>query len=187
MNKLFKKLPWRIQIALTRRFFREHRVELVDCPSIDGLRPEIENAGIFSIGQKFCFRSYRLPQHITVKANAELIIGNNSFINDGVSICATKSIRIGNDVKMGDLVYIYDTDFHAISPDLPIKQEAVSIGNNVWIGSKALILPGAKIGDHSVIAAGSIVTGEIPERCLAAGSPARVIKTLPIADGWVRA
>lgn len=187
MNKLFKKLPWRIQVAFIRHFFRKSHVNIVDCPYIEGLLPQIDNLGNFFIGEKFCLRSFRLPQHLTVKPDAELIIGNYSCLNDGVNICATQSIRIGDHAKIGDLVYIYDSDFHAISPELSTKQASVHIGNNVWIGSKTLILPGAKIGDHSVIAAGSIVTGEIPERSLAAGTPARVIKTLSIPDNWVRA
>jgi acetyltransferase-like isoleucine patch superfamily enzyme len=84
------------------------------------------------------------------------------------------------------MTYIYDTNFHEISPEKPTKNAPVSIGNNVWIGTKSIILPGSVIGDHCVIAAGSIVTGAIPAKSLAAGAPARVIKTLNIPDGWIR-
>jgi acetyltransferase-like isoleucine patch superfamily enzyme len=56
----------------------------------------------------------------------------------------------------------------------------------VWVGAKSIILPGSVIGDHCVIAAGSIVTGEIPAKSLVAGTPVRVIKTLNIPDGWIR-
>lgn len=139
------------------------------------------------LGERFCFRSYRLPQYIVVKEGGALTIGHDSFINDGVSICATRSIAIGAHVKIGDMVYIYDTDFHAISPGQPVRHEPVVIGNNVWIGSNAMVMPGANIGDHSVIAAGSIVTGTIPPKSLAAGTPARVIREFEVQEGWVRA
>jgi acetyltransferase-like isoleucine patch superfamily enzyme len=187
MKRLFRYLPWRLQTALVLRFFRQRHVNLIDRPSIDGLWPKIENDGCFNLGRKHCFRSYRLRQHITVKKGAELTIGDHSFMNDGVSICATKKIVIGDHVKIGDMVYIYDTDFHAIDAGGPVRQADVHIGKNVWIGSKAVILPGAVIGDHSVVGAGSVVTGQIPDRCLAAGSPARVIRSFVAADDWVRA
>jgi acetyltransferase-like isoleucine patch superfamily enzyme len=115
-----------------------------------------------------------------------LEIGYSSFLNDGVNICATQSVRIGHHAKIGDMAYIYDTDFHEVSPDAPIKHAPVFIGNNVWIGAYSMVLPGAVIGDHSVIAAGSIVTCAIPTKSLAAGSPARVIRTLNVPDGWLR-
>lgn len=84
------------------------------------------------------------------------------------------------------MTYFYDTDFHEISPEHPTKNAPVSIGNNVWIGAKAIILPGSVIGDHCVIAAGSIVTSEIPAKTLAAGIPAKVIKNIKVPDYWVR-
>ena len=67
-----------------------------------------------------------------------------------------------------------------------IKTEPVLIGRNVWIGCNVVILPGAVIGDHSVIAAGSVVHGTIPPRVLAAGNPARVLREIGALDGWRR-
>ncbi len=84
------------------------------------------------------------------------------------------------------MTFIYDTDFHEISPDAPTRYSPVIIGGNVWIGANSMILPGAVIGDHTVVAAGSIVTGEIPAKSLAIGSPARVVKKLDVPDGWIR-
>lgn len=155
-------------------------------PTFSGDWPQINNEGKITIGKHCTFRSFRLPQHITVRKGAELEIGNNSYLNDGVNICSTKSIRIGHHAKIGDMTYIYDTDFHEISPDKPTKQAPVSIGDNVWIGANSIILPGSVIGDHCVIGAASVVTGRIPANSLAVGSPARVIKTLSVPEGWVR-
>lgn len=58
----------------------------------------------------------------------------------------------------------------------------VVIGNNVWIGGNTVILPGVHIGDNAVIGAGSVVTGDIPPWCVAAGNPCRVIRTITEAD-----
>ena len=75
-------------------------------------------------------------------------------------------MTIGSHALIGDLVCIYDTDFHQVTPDAPPWREAVTVGKNVWIGRGALLLPGAKVGDHAVIAAESVVTGRCRrERC----------------------
>jgi maltose O-acetyltransferase len=186
MPQIINHFPWILKALIINWFLKRKRVQFDSIPSISGLWPDIYNEGKILIGANCSFRSFRLPQHITVYKNASLEIGYNAFLNDGVNICATQSIRIGHHAKVGDMTYIYDTDFHEISPDAPIKHAPVYIGNNVWIGAKSIILPGAVIGDHSVIAAGSIVTGEIPAKSLAAGSPARVVKTLNVPDGWLR-
>jgi acetyltransferase-like isoleucine patch superfamily enzyme len=114
-------------------------------------------------------------------------IGDRAFINCGVAIYATKSIKIGHYVKIGDNARVIDSDFHPASPDKPIKQKPIVIGNNVWIGAQAIILPGVTIGDHSVIGAGAVVAKDIPDRCVAVGNPARIVRRFEASDGWVRA
>ncbi len=172
--------------SLVNRYLRARHVACDNVPTFTGPWPEIRNEGTISIGAHCTFNAFRLRQLITVNRDAELVIGEYAFLNDGVNICATQSVRIGHHTKLGDMTYVYDTDFHEIAPDRPTRRQPVSIGNNVWIGAQVMILPGSVIGDHSVIAAGSIVTGEIPPKCLAAGAPARVVKTLEIPDDWIR-
>jgi acetyltransferase-like isoleucine patch superfamily enzyme len=77
-----------------------------------------------------------------------------------------------------------DSRFHPAAPDVPVRSAPVYIGHNVWIGTNSIILAGASIGDHSVIAAGSVVAGDIPGRAVAGGAPARVIRGDRFA-GWV--
>jgi acetyltransferase-like isoleucine patch superfamily enzyme len=84
------------------------------------------------------------------------------------------------------LVAIFDSDHHPIEPSRPTRFAPVRLGANVWVGRSATILPGVTIGDHAVIAAGSIVTDDVPARTLMAGVPARPIRTLDIPDGWRR-
>jgi maltose O-acetyltransferase len=62
----------------------------------------------------------------------------------------------------------------------------VHIGDNVWIGRSAIILPGVTIGDNAVVAAGAVVTKDVPDATLVAGNPARVVRTLVVDDGWRR-
>ena len=113
---------------------------------------------------------------------AEIVIGQNTVFNNNTALYAVQSIRIGSRCRIGDFVTIYDTDFHEINPDTrdrsvgPIKP--VSIGDNVWIGSRTMVLKGASIGDNSVIGAMSLVVSAIPANCVAAGVPARVIRKI---------
>jgi acetyltransferase-like isoleucine patch superfamily enzyme len=99
-------------------------------------------------------------------------------------ICHEK-IVIGNNVKLGGGVCIYDTDFHSLIPSLRLdpkldiqhkSKSPVRIGNNVFIGAFSLILKGVSIGDNSVIGAGSVVTKIVPENEIWAGNPAKFIR-----------
>lgn len=113
--------------------------------------------------------------------DARITIGARSQFSNNVSIVARACIQLGKDCLVGDGVMIVDSDFHEVNPER--RREAgglspVYIGNNVWIGSRAIILKGVHIGDHSVIAAGSVVTSDIPPRSLAGGVPARVLKRI---------
>ena len=113
---------------------------------------------------------------------AEIIIGRDSWLNNNTSLCAVQSIRVGNLCRIGDFVAIMDADFHEINPDTRNRSvgtiKPVTIGNNVWIGSRVMVLKGASIGDNSVIAAMSVVTSDIPPNCIAAGIPAKVIRKI---------
>ena len=189
---IIKELSARIRIRLAGYLFYVAKGGSIEFrggpPLIDGYWPDISNYfGTIIFGSKCIVRSFRLRPCITALQGGVLDIGANAYINDGVNICASRSIKIGASAKIGDMVYIYDSDYHAVSPAAVVKQKPVSIGKNVWIGAKSLVLAGSCIGDHSVIAAGSVVTGEIPPKSIAAGSPARVIKTFEAPDDWIRA
>ena len=100
---------------------------------------------------------------------------HSGFINENVQITCAEKITIGEDCNIGRDVVIRDYDGHFIDPSLPISSP-VRIGDHVWIGQKAMILKGVTIGDGAVIAAGSIVTADVPARTLVAGVPAKVIR-----------
>lgn len=154
--------------------------------TVDGSRrPVFVTKGSINCGRLF-LRSKTIPVELGAAENASLVLGERIFINTGATIVATHSIVLGDDCLIGDLVAIFDTNHHAIEATVPTRVAPVRLGTNVWVGRSATILPGVTIGDHAVIAAGSVVTGDIPARTLAAGVPARPIRSLDIPDGWRR-
>ena len=87
---------------------------------------------------------------------------------------------IGESVEIGDMAY------HEVDEGHGTAIKPVTIGRNVWIANGARIMPGVTIGDHSVVAAGAVVTKSFPDRCLIAGVPARKIRDVFASDGYVR-
>ena len=112
--------------------------------------------------------------------DAEIIIGDYCLISPGVRISAAKSIRIGDNCMLAANVIISDSDWHGIYNRVrPFRcTKPVVIENNVWLGERVIITKGVTIGENSVVGAGAVVTKDIPANCIAAGNPARIIKTL---------
>ena len=110
-----------------------------------------------------------------------IILGNNFYANFGVVILDCALVTIGDDVLLAPGVQIYSAH-HPLDPQtrLTLAELAspVTIGNNVWIGGNAIILPGVSIGDNSVIGAGSVVTKNIPAGVVAVGNPCRVLRDI---------
>lgn len=114
------------------------------------------------------------PQRIVVGARVR--IGSRCHIWAGP---ANGRITIGDDVLFGPEVMItaatYDYDAGSPVTDQPMRESDITIGNDVWLAIRALVLPGARIGDGAVIAAGAVVKGEVPPMAIVAGSPAKVV------------
>lgn len=111
--------------------------------------------------------------------------GNNVYANFNLTLVDDCDIYVGDSVMFGPNVTIAVAG-HPIDPDLRRKVAQfnipVRIGNNVWIGAGAVILPGVTIGDNSVIGAGSIVTKDIPTNVVAVGNPCRVLREINDRD-----
>ena len=123
-----------------------------------------------------------------VDNGAELIIGNNVGMSS-TALVAKTSIRIGDNVKIGGGVCIYDTDFHSLDPEIrkdkaldriSMNNKPVVIGDNVFIGAHSTILKGVTVGNNAIIGACSVVTRSIPENEIWAGNPAKFIKKVNI-------
>lgn len=112
---------------------------------------------------------------ITIEKDASLRLGSG-YINSNSKIYCFHDIEIGEGVAISEEVIIRDSDNHKILYDGYEMTKPIKIGNHVWIGFRAAILKGVTIGDGAIIAAGSIVTKDVPANCIAAGVPAKVIK-----------
>lgn len=114
---------------------------------------------------KFVFM--RKNVSIRVDGNGQLIVGDKVFINDNCTINCAMKISIGKNTKIAPSVCINDHDHnYRKTDDGHLILEEVAIGDNVWIGSNAVILRGTTIGDNAVIAAGSIVKGNVAANTL---------------------
>ncbi|RFU85842.1 sugar O-acetyltransferase [Streptomyces triticagri] len=114
-----------------------------------------------------------------------ITVGAGTFVNSSLTALDVAPIRIGRDCQIGPNVQLL-TPTHPLDPQQRRdKLEAalpITIGDNVWLGGGAIVLPGVTIGDDSVIGAGSVVTKDIPAGVVAVGNPARVIRSLGAAS-----
>lgn len=124
-----------------------------------------------------------------------LKMGSNVKINDRVHIVAHESVDIGNDVLMASNIFITDTSHGSYCPDSedvilppderPLITNPVSIGNRVWVGEGACILPGVTIGSGCVVGANAVVTKSFPDNTVLAGVPAKAIKRWnSVSEQW---
>lgn len=150
--------------------------------------------GKISIGNNVSLRSRKKGYHAGMpfsttlfvdRENAKIEIGDNCRIN-GAYIHAQKQITIGDNCVIAAGVNIIDSNGHVLHSNNRTvgrdEPKEIFIGNNVWIGLNCIILKGTKIGNNSVVAAGSIVKGDFPENSLIQGNPAVLVKTLDIQN-----
>lgn len=144
-----------------------------------GGAPRLVNYGRMSIGDDCRIVSHIVKTELCTANGAELLIGDGVHINYGVSVGATKSVRIGNRVRLGPYARVVDSDFHdvynrAVAP----PPQPVVIEDDAWIGMHAVVLPGVHVGRAAVIGTGCIVTKDVPDFTVVGGVPARVLRRL---------
>lgn len=115
-------------------------------------------------------------------------IGDYCLLSPGVKIQSADAITIGGDCMIGSDTIISDCDWHhTYNRVRPFRcSEPVQIGNNVWIGARAIILKGVSIGENSIVGAGSVVTRNIPANTVFAGNPAKQIKVMNPARKMIK-
>lgn len=133
--------------------------------------------------RKFSLGDYSVIESFACINNAvgDVIIGNYTRI--GLHNTIIGPVTIGHHVNLAQGITVTALNHKSENPDIRIDEQGVStkpvvIGNDIWVGANAVILPGITIGDHSVIAAGAIVTKDVPPHSLVAGVPAKVIKQI---------
>jgi acetyltransferase-like isoleucine patch superfamily enzyme len=128
-------------------------------------------------------KSVMFMEDCTIHLYGEVTIGDRCYFNRGCYIVSHEELRIGSDCIFGQRVSIHDQD-HRLEPvDVPPGERGydsspVHIEDNVWVGAEAVILRGVRIGYGAVVAAGAVVTRDVPAKTLVGGVPARVIKQL---------
>jgi maltose O-acetyltransferase len=127
-----------------------------------------------------CGKEARIEPRAFFSSGRGVFIGDYSSIGEGAKIRG--SVQIGNHVMMGEdvLIVSWKHDFSRI--DIPMtqqgfqEQKTVIIGDDIWIGSRAILLPGVHIGNGAIVGAGSVVTNNVPPYAIVGGNPARVIR-----------
>lgn len=132
-----------------------------------------------------------MPDRADEPGPVALTVGDRCLLGRGIGIVAHECIVIEDDVFTGHYVYITDQNHGYEDLDLPIgtqlwRNAPVRIGAGSWLGHGAVILPGADIGRHVVVAAGAVVGGEIPDNSVVGGVPGRVLRHHVDGRGWVR-
>ena len=156
--------------------------EVGSWPTIGG-RPIVDATNLV-VGDSFkIWSSYR---QTLVTGWGPIRIGDRVFVNSGTVLFSVAGLTIGDDVAIANEVYITDTNSHGLEGQ-PVVEAPITIGDGTWIGARAMVMPGVTIGKRVVVAAGSVVTNDVPDETLVAGNPARVIRSLHYPAGCRRA
>ena len=190
-----RKLLVQLESQLWRAYLTMRGVRCGRALTLAG-RPLVTGAkrGLITLGERVELVSVsnrtnlgvRAPTIIRILAPAASItIGDDTGIS-GAVICAAQNVKIGKRCLLGADVMVFDTDFHHLEPegrrygqpDWPKISAAVVIEDDVFIGTRSIVMKGVTIGRGSVVGAGSVVTSDVPPMTLVAGVPARHIRSL---------
>lgn len=184
LSIIIQKVRWRLQLAplsayilgwFLRRKFTRGGIIIAWRGSP---RPHITNKGGEIIVENCAF----FPGvRLEVWQGGRIVIGTGTYLNRNTEVIAQQEVRIGRQCKIAWDVVIMDTDMHGIG-DAPPTAKPVIIGNDVWIGCRALILKGVHIGDHAVIGAGAIVTHDVPPGGIVTGPAATLRGARPLVE-----
>src|SRR5436305_2354154 len=121
---------------------------------------------------------------ITAPAPGRVVIGEGTFLNVGVMVAAVELVEIGAHCMLANGCFVTDANHRFDDPDTPVTWQGFTskgptkIGDNVWLGAHVVVTSGVTIGERCVVGANSVVTADLPPFSIAAGSPARVLRTI---------
>ena len=147
----------------------------IGIPGADPVLIKVDRGGKLRLGDGACLYP---GVRILVAGQGDVQIGTNTSIAANSYLLSRSRITIGSNCAISWDCQIIDSDFHQIADENgPRPTDApVVIGDHVLICSKVTVLKGVHIGDHAIIAANSVVTSDVPDHCIAAGNPARIVK-----------
>lgn len=158
------------------------KLDLRSCQHV-GARPRlygrchVNNEGTITIGDRLRMHGGTVRCELTAHQGGRLEIGHRVFVNYGSSISAHTSVTIGDGCLIGQYSIIMDCDYHSMDgADGHGEPRPIVIEDGVWLGARTIVLKGVTIGRGSVIAAGSVVTRDIPRGVVAGGAPARMLR-----------
>jgi acetyltransferase-like isoleucine patch superfamily enzyme len=169
--------------GLLRAKWRLRRASHLGTARLNG-RVLVRNHGRMEIGDRVRLDGTTVRLELICGEGAELLIGDGTYFNYGTNVSALNSVRIGRNCAIGQYCIIMDNDYHEAGnltrrpPSRPVVIE-----DDVWLGARVIVLPGAHIGRGSVIGANSLVKGCIPPCSVAAGSPAKVLRNIDGSPG----
>jgi acetyltransferase-like isoleucine patch superfamily enzyme len=126
---------------------------------------------------------------LTAPAPGRIRIGAGTFLNMGVMVAAAELVEIGDHCMFANGCFISDASHRFDDPDKPVTWQGFAskgptrIGDNVWCGANVVITSGVTVGERSVIGANSVVTRDLPPYSIAAGAPAKVLRTIEYGKG----
>jgi acetyltransferase-like isoleucine patch superfamily enzyme len=189
---------WQFASAITkdtprgRRFGRFGVGSLISFPWVTVYNEHYIEIGDNTMIGPYCAISAGMMPGQTCVTSPVVRIGNRCLIGRGSGIVGHLAIDIGDDVWTGHHVYITDQNHGYEDVTRPISRQTqperpVSIGDGSWLGTGTVVLPGASIGRHVAVGANSVVTGTLPDFCVAVGAPARVVRQYDPHSGWTPA
>jgi maltose O-acetyltransferase len=139
--------------------------------------PKVVNQGTMTFGERVRLDSTVAKLEMVVLPGGHLEVGNNVFVNYGSSLVSSKHVKIGDDVLIGTHVMVMDCDFHRVEDkSWDTSGEPIVLEDRVWLGNRSMVLKGVTVGHDAVVAAGSVVTRDVPPRTVVAGVPAKVVR-----------
>lgn len=132
------------------------------------------------------FRIWSGHRRTLLSGSGRLRIGDRVFVNSGTVLIAMQEIVLGDDVALANEVLLVDSNSHGVE-GRPFVQAPIRIGDGSWLGNRVMVMPGVTIGRRVLVAAGAVVTKDVPDDVLVAGNPARVVRALTYPPGCRRA
>jgi acetyltransferase-like isoleucine patch superfamily enzyme len=178
------------------RIYADHYI----VPQLDSVGPGCKfinpryfyvNGPRISIGQNLHAMATReRPISLTVYPSpagaGRISVGAYCIMLPGTRLAAATSIEVGDNCMFAANCSLSDADWHDMydRTSAPGKTASIRLENNVWIGDSALVCKGVRVGENSIVGAGSVVTKDVPANSVVAGNPARVVKELDISQGF---